>query len=808
MNFKRILVLVMALVMTVSAFAPSIQAFNKDDAKAELDRVIGDVESAIYQIVDYVSENYEDAYADGYAYALENGYINDLLWAIDEAVAAIEVLDVSSLGVEADLAAALETELDATVDTLCELEEVLAQGTAVDFAGLVVALVGFEDDLYTHLENLEAVCAEVEVDLAKVENALSSLELSIDNIIEAAKDYLAEALAPYYDVVCDAFDFGVEVYNIVVETVVAIHATVLRVHAELLRVNETILDAMELVENTIKKAVDTYVRVASALVNVYDTVEVAVKVAKELCENVVVFVDEYKDEADSVILQAKKLYNGFVEILVKAQAEHKKAQVVACEIYAYVVELIGKINAELGATLDAAFNANYVLNENSYYVALGNSKYASELANMLNLSNKYKVLGLNGSVAGADLVTVDMTDDELYDFTYSQVLGKVASIVRENDILMRWYNDGGIVGSAIRGALEDLGIDVNANAKELDWSKYLDEEGVAMLDSLLENLQLEIVEAGVPEVYVLPLGELALEVLKQNGYYFPGVSINIFLDIPVAELISFAFENMLYKYAEFASNVAMVLDEVHTSAPNATVVLTGVAGTFEVFESEFAELGLELDFLDDAFEAAAGTLNVGLFALALARENTIFVEEANAEAIFEALNYSCAHVYDDYCLDTTCNLCGEVREAPGHTFENYVSNGDATCNKNGTETAKCEYCDVTDTKEEADSKIAHDYSEATCETPKTCKNCGHKIEGYADHVYGEWKTTISATNESTGIQEKVCTVCGHKVEEVIPMIPDNTPGIMKTIGIVILVAAVVSGAVVGAYCLIKKKKNA
>ena len=40
------------------------------------------------------------------------------------------------------------------------------------------------------------------------------------------------------------------------------------------------------------------------------------------------------------------------------------------------------------------------------------------------------------------------------------------------------------------------------------------------------------------------------------------------------------------------------------------------------------------------------------------------------------------------------------------------------------------------------------------------------------------------------------------------MIPDNTPGIMKTIGIVILVAAVVSGAVVGAYCLIKKKKNA
>ena len=40
------------------------------------------------------------------------------------------------------------------------------------------------------------------------------------------------------------------------------------------------------------------------------------------------------------------------------------------------------------------------------------------------------------------------------------------------------------------------------------------------------------------------------------------------------------------------------------------------------------------------------------------------------------------------------------------------------------------------------------------------------------------------------------------------MIPDNTPKIMKIIGFVILGAAVVCGAGVGVYCLIKKKKNA
>ena len=812
MNFKRILVLVMALVMTVSAIAPSIYAFDTNHAKAEIDRVVGDVESAINKIVDYVSENYEEAYANGYAYALENGYIDILLGAIDEAVVALDALDASSLGADADLAAALEVELDATVNTLFELENVLLNGSVNEFAGLMVALVGLEDDLYTHLGNLESVCAEVEIDWAALENVLSALELAINGSIEAAGDYLVEVLAPYYEAICEAYDLGVDAYNAIVETVVVIHTTVLRIHAELLRVNEEILDAIDFVENAIETAIDTYVRVASTLVKMYETAEKAVYVAKELCEHVFVFVDEYKDDAENVILQAKALYNDLVEILVKAEAEQKKAQAVACEIYAYVVELVGKINAELGAALDAAFNANYVLRENSYYVAIGNSKYASELANMIYLGKNHKVVGLNGNVAsvvaGADLVTIDMTDEQLYDFTYSQVLGKVASIVRDNDILMQWYNDKYIVGPAIRTALDDLGIDINARVQELDWSKYLDEEGQAMLDSLLETVYAKAVELGVPEVYVLPLGDIVLETLKQNGLYFPGVTLNIFVDIPVAELLTFAIENMLYKYAEFADGVATVLDDVYASAPDATVVLTGVAGTFEVFEEELAELGLELDSIGDVLDTATDVLNANLFALAFANENTIFVEEASVEAIFDALHFSCAHVYDDYCLDTTCNLCGEVREEPGHTFENYVSNGDATCTKNGTETAKCEYCDVTDTRVDADSKIAHDYSEATCEVRKTCKHCGHELGGYADHIYGEWKTTIPATNETTGIQEKVCTVCNYKVEEVIPMIPDNTPMIMKIIGFVILGGAVVCGAAVGVYSIIKKRKNA
>ena len=68
-----------------------------------------------------------------------------------------------------------------------------------------------------------------------------------------------------------------------------------------------------------------------------------------------------------------------------------------------------------------------------------------------------------------------------------------------------------------------------------------------------------------------------------------------------------------------------------------------------------------------------------------------------------------------------------------HSFVNYVADGNATCTQNGTETAKCEGCDETDTREIANSKLKHSFinyvadGDATCtenatETAK-CDNC-------------------------------------------------------------------------------------
>ena len=108
----------------------------------------------------------------------------------------------------------------------------------------------------------------------------------------------------------------------------------------------------------------------------------------------------------------------------------------------------------------------------------------------------------------------------------------------------------------------------------------------------------------------------------------------------------------------------------------------------------------------------------------------------------------CDHTYSTNkptCLESAvCSVCNNSISALGHSFINYVSNDDATCEKNGTETANCERCDETDTRIVEDSALGHQW--------------------------GEWTVIKEATTSTTGEKERVCECCDTKETEVIPMI--------------------------------------
>ncbi len=97
--------------------------------------------------------------------------------------------------------------------------------------------------------------------------------------------------------------------------------------------------------------------------------------------------------------------------------------------------------------------------------------------------------------------------------------------------------------------------------------------------------------------------------------------------------------------------------------------------------------------------------------------------------------------------------CGESGEAPEHEhiYGDYISDKNATCTADGTETAKCTLCDKTDTVTDAGTAKGHAYGEAvfvwsgysSAKAEFVCRNgCGHKETAEAT-------LTSELTKEST-----------------------------------------------------------
>ena len=162
--------------------------------------------------------------------------------------------------------------------------------------------------------------------------------------------------------------------------------------------------------------------------------------------------------------------------------------------------------------------------------------------------------------------------------------------------------------------------------------------------------------------------------------------------------------------------------------------------------------------------------------------------------------------------------------ATGHSFTNYVSNCDATCTSDGTKTAKCDNCNVTDTIVDEDTALGHDYKSVITNpsciergyTTHICKFCGDSyISDYTEisehtivfddavaatctqngatagahcsvcgkvfiaqdavdalgHTWNEGTVTKNSTYTETGIKEYRCTVCGAIKTETVQKLP-------------------------------------
>lgn len=165
------------------------------------------------------------------------------------------------------------------------------------------------------------------------------------------------------------------------------------------------------------------------------------------------------------------------------------------------------------------------------------------------------------------------------------------------------------------------------------------------------------------------------------------------------------------------------------------------------------------------------------------------ITDVTADVTYKETRTETAHDWakdDEASTEPTCEAAGhyvykcsvggetyeEYPEALGHSYTSYVYNNDATCQADGTETAKCDRCDATDTRTAAGTKVDHSYGEyvynndATCtedgtETASCIYGCGTQDTRTAagtatGHDWGEWTVTKEPTYEEEGEETRVC----------------------------------------------------
>ena len=138
---------------------------------------------------------------------------------------------------------------------------------------------------------------------------------------------------------------------------------------------------------------------------------------------------------------------------------------------------------------------------------------------------------------------------------------------------------------------------------------------------------------------------------------------------------------------------------------------------------------------------------------------------------------------------TACDEDGKC----SHQWGEWSTTTNANCTEAGTQERKCSKCGETETS--AIEALGHDWNEATCSTPKTCKICSAK-EGVAlDHipnaddgdctteitcsVCGEVTTAANASHTggtATCEHKAECTVCGKEYGELAGHTPNADDG--------------------------------
>ncbi|MBR6558618.1 MAG: hypothetical protein IKT70_06365 [Clostridia bacterium] len=399
------------------------------------------VDTAIYLITEY----YDDAYAFGYQYADENGYVDDAVSAIDSAIDAIVAINVDGTQMTDEFKADLKAELVSVVATLTELKTVLSDDKASDIDGMVDAILALEDDLYTHLGNIDAILVQA----------------------------------------------GSDVNNLV------------------------ILPALESAEKYIK--------------------EEAIPAVKEAAKTV-----------------AEKAYEYLMEIL------NETLTGINNEIKAIIETLKTNVKNAIDGIMADATTAEYVIDVNSYYVALGDSTAVSD--------SYVDLLADEFGIPYKNLATDGITIEDVY-----AIISENSDDIARADLITVGFGGNTFISAAVNEVLA-------AEETEFDWEKYVGAAGVPYVEEALAEVYAYFVESGLEN--------------------------SMIEDLPGA--LTAAVEAYVYSCVAYGVNLPTVVNTLKNISPEALIIIVGMYNPMDDVVISLGDTKIDIsEYVDYLVEAAA-----------------------------------------------------------------------------------------------------------------------------------------------------------------------------------------------------------
>ena len=318
-----------------------------------------------------------------------------------------------------------------------------------------------------------------------------------------------------------------------------------------------------------------------------------------------------------------KTYGIVVDATAKVDAYFKAIEEYIINKLEAIDKVVTDTNEKVEQTIAGILNhiekitmGEYLVSDDSFYLAIGGEGYAAILAEALNLTaDQYKAVSSEElsaeDIAKADFITISYDNGSVVAFTSEQLIGYVKAYLDGalradvnayvDSAFSEILSEDGFakINSAIDAAIDNVVASellADKEAVALDWAALVGEDNEAKVDEARAAIVVALTEAGVPADYEMEIDVVealyenaaslgltdVLSNFKQEWFYSQlGANAVYTVKVPVLDLAVFAAESALYEYVRYNKNYAETVLAINELNPEATVALLGAYGLFD-----------------------------------------------------------------------------------------------------------------------------------------------------------------------------------------------------------------------------------